>query len=102
MNKLSNLLCLTRCGFYDCLEEGGLIGPNMSTWCRAHELATVIFSNIAPVGTKTEKTTPVQFSFAAMFVLETMLVKLYGRLIQILNSATVVYFKTHGPYECQG
>ena len=78
MNKVSNLLCLTGCGFYDCLEEGGLVGPNMGTWCRAHELATVIFSNISPSQQKL-KTTSVQFSFAAMFVLETMPVKLYGR-----------------------
>ena len=56
MNKLSNLLCLTRCGFYDCLETGGSVGPNMGTWCRAHELATVTISNIAPARTKTEKT----------------------------------------------
>ena len=83
MNKLSNLLCLTRCGFYDFLEEGGLVGPNMGTWCRAHELATVAISNIAPVRTKTEKATSVHFSFAAMLSFETMLetmpVKLYGR-----------------------
>ena len=31
VNKLSNLLCLTECGFYDRLEEGGLVGPNMDT-----------------------------------------------------------------------
>ena len=31
VKKLSNLLCLTRCGFYDRLEEGGLVGPNMGT-----------------------------------------------------------------------
>ena len=55
VDKLSNLLCLTGCGFYACLEEGGLVGPNMGTWCRAHELATATISNIAPVRTKTEK-----------------------------------------------
>ena len=31
VNKLSNLLCLTECGFYDRLEEGGSVGPNMGT-----------------------------------------------------------------------
>ena len=31
VNKLSNLLCLTGWGFYDRLEEGGLVGPNMDT-----------------------------------------------------------------------
>ena len=30
VNKLSNLLCLTGCGFHDRLEEGGLVCPNMS------------------------------------------------------------------------
>ena len=29
VKKLSNLLCLIRCGFYDRLEEGGLVCPNM-------------------------------------------------------------------------
>ena len=55
VNKLSNLLCLTGCGFYDRLEEGGLVGPNMDTWCRARELATVIFSNIAALDQKLKK-----------------------------------------------
>ena len=52
VNKLSNLLCLTGCGFYDRLEEGGLVGPNMDTWCRARELATAIFSKIAALEQK--------------------------------------------------
>ena len=30
VNKLSNLLCLTGCGYHDHLEKGGLVGPNMS------------------------------------------------------------------------
>ena len=42
--KFSNLLCLTECGFYDRLEEGGLICPNMGTYSCPHEPATVIFS----------------------------------------------------------
>mgnify|MGYP002808384424 CR=1 FL=1 len=29
--KLSSLLSLARYGSYDCLEEGGLVGPNMGT-----------------------------------------------------------------------
>jgi len=29
VNKLSNLLCLTGCGYHDHLEKGGLVGPNM-------------------------------------------------------------------------
>ena len=55
VNKLSNLLYLTRCGFYDCLEEGELVGPNMGTWGRAHELATATFSNIVPLQQKLKK-----------------------------------------------
>ena len=73
VNKLSNLLCLTRCGFYDCLEEGGLVGPNMGTWCRAHELATATISNIAPVRTKTEKLLQYILASAAMLSFETVL-----------------------------
>ena len=55
VNKLSNLLYLTRCGFYDCLEKGGSVGPNMATWCRDHELATATFSNIVPLQQKLKK-----------------------------------------------
>ena len=62
MNKLSNLLCLTGCGFHGHLEKGGSVGPNMGMWCRAHELATATISNIAPVRTKTEKTTSVHLA----------------------------------------
>ena len=57
VNKLSNLLCITGCGFHAHLEKGGLVSPNMSTLCRVHELVTLAISNIAPVRTKTEKTT---------------------------------------------
>ena len=64
VNKLSNLLYLTRCGFYDCLEEGGLVGPIMGTWCRAHELATVIFFKHCAFTTKTEK--PLQCNLALL------------------------------------
>ena len=66
MKNLSNLRCLTRYGSYDCLEEGGLVGPNMGTWCRPQGLATVILSNIAAVRTKTEKTNLCNLAFAAM------------------------------------
>ena len=52
VNKLFNLLCLTEFGFYDRLDEGGLVGPNMDTSCRAHELATVVLSNIAALEQK--------------------------------------------------
>ena len=31
VKKLSNLLCLTRCGYYDHLEEDGQLYPNMTT-----------------------------------------------------------------------
>ena len=47
-----------------------MTGPNMGTWCRAHELATATISNIAPVRTKTEKTTLVHLAFAAMLAFE--------------------------------
>ena len=79
MNKLSNLLCLTGCGFHDHLEKGGLVGPNMGTLFRVHELATLAISNIAPVRTKTEKTTLVKSSFATMLFSKTMYMKLHGR-----------------------
>ena len=52
MNNLSNLLYLTRCGFYDCLEEGGLVGPNMDMQCRAQEPLQLSFSNIAALEQK--------------------------------------------------
>ena len=52
VDKLSNLLCLTGCGFYDRLEEGGLVGPSMDTWSCAHERAAVILSNIAALEQK--------------------------------------------------
>ena len=55
VKKLSNLLCLTRCGFYDCLDVGGSVCPNMSIYCRAHGTCWLPFSNIAAVRTKTEK-----------------------------------------------
>ena len=76
MDKLSNLLYLTRCGFYDYLEEGGLAGHNMGTWCRAHKLATATISKIAPVRTKTEKLLQYILASAAMLSFETVLLVL--------------------------
>ena len=70
MNKLSNLLCLTGCGFHGHLEKGGLVSPDMGTLCRVHELETLAISNIAPVRTKTEETTLVKSSFATMLSFE--------------------------------
>ena len=55
MNKLSNLLCLTGCGFHGHLEKGGLISPNMGTLCRAHELVPLAFFNIGLFRAKSEK-----------------------------------------------
>ena len=57
MNKLSNLLCLTGCGFHGHLEKGGLVSPNMGTLCRAHELVSSPFSNIGLLEQKLNKTT---------------------------------------------
>ena len=69
MNNLSNLLYLTRCGFHDCLEEGGLVGPNMDMQCRAYEPLQLSFSNIAALEQKPNKklkNIQLLFSFAAM------------------------------------
>ena len=55
VNKLSNLLCLTGCGFHGHLEKGGLVSPNMGTLCRAHELATLAISNIGLLEQKLKK-----------------------------------------------
>ena len=75
--KLSNLMCLTRCGFYDHLEEGGLVYLNMSMWCRAHGTYNFHFSNCRSSRTKPEK---LQRSLAfAMLLFETKLMELYGR-----------------------
>jgi hypothetical protein len=44
VNKLSNLLSLTECGFYDHLEEDGLFYLDMGMYCRPRRpSATVIF-----------------------------------------------------------
>ena len=44
--KLSNLMCLARFGFYDHFEEDGLFYLNMSIQCRPHwNLATIIFKS---------------------------------------------------------
>ena len=76
MYNLSNLLYLTRCGFYDCLEEGGLVGPDMDMQCRAHEPLQLSFSNIAALEQKPNKklkNIQLLFSFAAMLSFRTML-----------------------------
>ena len=90
VNKLSNLLCLTGCGFYDRLEEGGLVGPNMDMQCRVHEPLQLSFSNIAALEQKPNKklkNIQLLLSFACHVVLSNdapkrLLVMLVG-LIQV-------------------
>ena len=55
VNKLSNLLCLTGCGFHGHLEKGGLVSPNMGTLCRAYELVSLAISNIGLLEQKLKK-----------------------------------------------
>ena len=78
MRKLSNLLCLTRCGFYVHLEEDGHFYSNMSMYGRLPERNNCHFSNYPSSQTKLLRS----LAFAAMLfdvVLETVPVKLYGR-----------------------
>ena len=75
MEKLSNLLCLTRYGFCVHLEEDGQFYPNMSMFCRLAEHNNGYFSNYPGFQTKLL----LSLAVAAMLFFETMPVKLYGR-----------------------
>ena len=79
MNKLSNLLSLTECGFYGHLEEDGLFYLNMDVYCRPRRpSATVIFQNCPGSKLKPTKNKNVVL-FCYMLCSKTMSVELHGR-----------------------
>ena len=101
VKKLSNLLCLTRCGFYDPLEEGGSVCPNMGTQGRAHEPATVIFFQHRRCRTKPEKLLQCNSALSMLFSKRCLWSCMVG-LIQLTKPARMVHLKGHGPFGCQG
>ena len=55
VNKLSNLLSLTECGFHDLLEEDGLFYLNMGVYCRSRRYSPLSFSKLSRLQNKTDK-----------------------------------------------
>ena len=104
VKKLSNLLCLTKCGFYDRFEEGGSVCLNMGTQCRAHEPATVTFFKHRRFRTKPEKLL-LYLAFALVLCQCCSRNDACEAVWQVSsssqNSARVIYFKGHGPCGCQ-
>ena len=79
VKKLSNLLCLTRCGFYDHLEEDRSIYINMGMQCRPHRTLQLSFSNYPSFKTKSEQIENVVLSCCHVVPRNDAFVKLYGR-----------------------
>ena len=73
MNKLSNLLSLTECGFYDHLEEDGLFYLNMDVYCRSRRYSPLSFSKLSRLQNETDKKQERSFYFCCHeHVLETI------------------------------
>ena len=93
--KLSNQLCLTRCGFYVHLEEDGHFYSNMSMYGRLAER-----NNCPSSQTKLLRS----LAFAAMLLRSRndACEAVWQVSSRSQHPATVVYFKGHGPWGCQG
>ncbi len=66
VNKLSNLLSLTECGFYGHLEEDRLFYLNMDVYCRPRRYSPLTFSKLSRLQNETDKKQERSLIFAAM------------------------------------
>ena len=102
VNKLSNLLSLTECGFYDRLEEDGLFYLNMGMYCRPRRpSATVIFKIVSAPKRNPQKRER-SFVLLPCCSSKRCLLSCMVGLIQLPNSTRVICFQGHGPCGCQG
>ena len=102
VNKLSNLLSLTECGFYDRLEEDGSFYLNMGMYCRPRRpSATVIFKIVSAPKRNPQKRER-SFVLLPCCSSKRCLLSCMVGLIQLPNSTRVICFQGYGPYGCQG
>jgi hypothetical protein len=102
VNKLSNLLSLTECGFYDRLEEDGLFYLNMGMYCRPRRpSATVIFKIVSAPKRNPQKRER-SFVLLPCCSSKRCLLSCMVGLIQLPNSTRVICFQGYGPCGCQG
>ena len=102
VNKLSNLLSLTECGFYDRLEEDGLFYLNMGMYCRPRRpSATVIFKIVSAPKRNPQKRERSFVLLPCCSSKQCLLSCMVGP-IQLPNSTRVICFQGYGPCGCQG
>ena len=88
-------MCLARRGFYDHLEEDGMVYPKIIMQCRAHQTLQLSFSNARSFQTKSEQNYNVDVSCRNV-VLEMVPVSCPVGLIQLTKLATMVCLTGHG------
>ena len=102
VNKLSNLLSLTECRFYDHLEEDGLFCLNMGMYCRPRRPSATVIFKLSPAPKRNPQKQERSFVLLPCCSSKRCLLSCMVGLIQLPNSTRVICFQGYGPCGCQG